>query len=89
MNEYKFIKVVLIIIVILLFLNFTKEFFFKTDIVKANTQLESQKIDFGGDNNVVSITCSSDGKYVYAVDENDIFRSRNFGKPGSWEQVAK
>jgi len=35
-----------------------------------------------------AITCSSDGRYVYAVDAGKIFRSTKNGARGSWEIVA-
>ena len=44
-----------------------------------------QSLGFRG--NGVSIVCSSDGKYVYAAGNRNIFRSGQYGKAGSWEVV--
>ena len=45
----------------------------------------------GGTNNgaAVALACSSDGKIVYVADDENIYRSLDFGKPGSWEHALK
>jgi len=46
----------------------------------------SQILNFRG--NGVSITCSEDGRYVYAASSTGIIRSTDFGKPGTWNTVV-
>ena len=47
----------------------------------------SQIIDFRG--NGVAITCSEDGRYVYAASSTGIIRSTDFGKAGTWTMVVE
>jgi len=46
-----------------------------------------QRLSFRG--NGVSVTCSTNGQYVYAAGSTGLFRSTDYGKPGSWEQVLE
>lgn len=47
----------------------------------------TQKLIFRG--NGIAITCSSDGRYVYAAGSGTILRSTDYGSNGSWEIVAE
>jgi hypothetical protein len=51
------------------------------------TAQSAQNIGFRG--NGVSITCSDDGRYVYAAGSGKILRSTDFGKSGTWEIVVE
>jgi hypothetical protein len=101
MPKDKFIKTVLVLIVVLLCLNLLK-----VNLASPLLHIEAQANP--GDSEVQAvdlseisgIACSADGKFVYvtgkfydkeerASDIECILRSDNFGKPGSWQMVAK
>ncbi|MCK4525909.1 hypothetical protein KAW18_00955 [candidate division WOR-3 bacterium] len=101
MIKEKFIKIILVLILILLGLNLVKDklslplFYVEA---QAETKVdESQTIALS---KASGIACSADGKFVYVIGEyydkkeqisnrECIYRSDNFGKPGSWQLVAK
>ena len=102
MPKDKFIKTVLVLILILLCLNLLKGnlasplFYIKAQ-AEVERDFDAQTINL---HEMAGITCSSDGKYVYVLGEffdaweerenrKCIFRSENFGNPGSWKMVAK
>ena len=87
MNFSKCIRLFLVIVVFLLcFVVFypLSSFFVRN----AGAENVAQDIAFGSRIGS-SITCSSDGKYVYATDGSSIYRSTNYGKNGTWEEVAR
>jgi len=101
MLKDKFIKIVLILIVILLCLNLLKPKlaspFVYIEAQARSTDYEPQIIDLS---NISGIACSADGKCVYVAgeffdaeeektDRKCILSSENFGRPGSWKMVAK
>ena len=89
----KFIGIMLIVISILLLLNLVNQNLFvswnasaeETNRFQRIPNSNPQSIGFRG--NGIGMTCSSDGRYVYAAASRAIFRSTNYGNPGSWEQV--
>jgi len=101
MLKDKLIKTILVFILILLGLNLLKENFVSPLLhIEAQAKLggdEPQIVDLS---NTSGITCSADGKFVYVTgqffdrvekisDIECVLRSDNFGKPGSWQIVAK
>jgi hypothetical protein len=86
MMKEKFVRVMLVVVSILLFLNlFNKQV---TSLITSKAEAQSsQSLEFKG--NGVSITCSDDGKFVYAATSRRVFRSTDFGKGGSWEEVVR
>jgi hypothetical protein len=101
MRADKSIKIILVLILILLGLNLlnghpaSQLFYIEAQAKLGDT--ETQVIDLS---NISGITCSADGKYIYVIGHFDdkeegisnrkcIFRSKNWGAPGSWEMVAK
>jgi hypothetical protein len=79
-KDSRFIKTSLIIIIVLLSLNLLARLPSLTRVAEA----VSEK-NFGG--NSSAITCSADGKVVYASDGYAVFRSTNSGQAGTWEKV--
>ena len=49
----------------------------------------AQDLHFKSKNSGVAVACSEDGRIVYAADDEDVYRSQNFGAAGSWEHVLK
>ncbi len=101
MLKGKFIKIILVFILIILGLNLlTSNFASPLLNVEAQARTrddEPQIIDLS---NTSGIACSADGKFVYVTgqfydreerisDMECILRSDNFGKPESWQIVAK
>jgi len=101
MLKDKTTKTILVFILILLGLNLLRGNFDSPLLhIEAQAKLggdEPQIIDLS---NTSGITCSADGKFVYVTgqffdrvekisDIECILRSDNFGKPGSWQMVAK
>ena len=86
MRKDKFVRVMLVVIGILLFLNvFNKQV---TSLIAPKAEAQSsQSLEFKG--NGVSINCSADGKFVFAATSRRVFRSMDFGKAGSWEEVVR
>ena len=82
----RFIKTMIVVVAILLLLNLFHRSIISISATEANAK-SSQVIEFRG--NGVSITCSEDGKNVYAASSSGIIRSRDFGKAGSWERVVE
>ncbi len=89
----RFAKMMMGLISVLLLLNFLAFLFYPSvsPFALASNGFEAvpstnpQSLGFRG--NGVSIACSSDGKYVYAAGNRNIFRSGDFGKAGSWQIV--
>ena len=89
MIKDRFSKAMLVIIAVLLLLNLFGPQIASVIAPGAQAQykaIQQQKITFRG--NGIGITCSDDGKYVYAAGSGSIFRSTDYGKPGSWEPVV-
>jgi hypothetical protein len=88
MMKDRFSKVMLVIVAVLLLLNLlsTQIFsFLAPEAVAEYKPIKQQKVTFRG--NGIGIACSNDGKYVYAAGSGVVFRSTDYGKMGSWEQV--
>ena len=85
MEKDKLIKVLLVIIAVLLLCNLFGERISSLFSSEVSARDFVQQLDFRG--NGVALFCSSDGKYVYAASSQAIFRSLDYGKSGSWEQV--
>ena len=84
MKKDKYVKVMLIITGLLLLLNLFSGKISSFIATEANA-VSPQKLTFRG--NGVSVTCSNDGKYVYAAGSGMVLRSDDYGAPGSWEEV--
>ena len=84
MMKDRFIKGMLVIIAVLLALNLfnVNIFSFIAPEAVANSP---QNFSFRG--NGIGVTCSTNGKYVFAAGNGGVFRSTNFGESGSWEAV--
>ena len=78
----KFIRIMLLIIALLLLANLLSRDMSRF-LSPAAAALEN--LEFGG--NSSALTCSSDGRYVYASDGYVIFRSMSYGAEGTWEKV--
>ena len=88
MMKDKFSKVMLVIVAVLLLLNlFNAQIssLFAPEAVAQYKPIKQQKITFRG--NGIGIACSDNGKYVYAAGSGVVFRSTDYGKIDSWEQV--
>jgi len=85
MAKDKLIKVLLVIIAFLLLCNVFNERISSLFSPEVSARDLAQQLDFRG--NGVALFCSSDGKYVYAASSQAIFRSVDYGKAGSWEQI--
>lgn len=85
MRKDKLIKVMLVIIAVLLLCNLFNEQLSSLFSPEVSARDLAQQLDFRG--NGVALFCSSDGKFVYAASSQAIFRSIDYGKSGSWEQV--
>lgn len=101
MLKDKFTKILLVLILIALCSNLLKRNVASSLLhIEAQAKLgdtETQVVDLSS---ISGITCSADGKYIYVTGNFDdkeegisnrecIFRSKNWGAPGSWEMVAK
>lgn len=84
MMKDRFIKGVLVIIAVLLALNFFNVNIFSF-IAPDAAATSPQNFSFRG--NGIGVTCSTDGKVVFAAGNGGVFRSTNFGEAGSWEAV--
>ncbi len=102
MLKGRFIKIILVFILILLCLNLLKGNLASPLLyLEAQAKPESDEgIQLFDISEISGIACSADGKFVYvagefydreekAHDMECIVRSDNFGKPGSWQIVAK
>jgi len=85
MGKDKLIRVMLVIIAVLLLCNLFDEQLSSLFSPEVSASGIVQQLDFRG--NGVALFCSSDGKNVYAASSQAIFRSLDYGKSGSWEQV--
>ncbi|MGD8984293.1 MAG: hypothetical protein PVH99_02010 [Desulfobacteraceae bacterium] len=85
MARDKLIKALLVVIAVLLLCNLFNERLSSLFSPEVSARDFAQQLDFRG--NGVALFCSSDGKYVYAASSQAIFRSLDYGKSGSWEQV--
>ena len=93
MNKKHFFGIIMVIMTILLLLNLLSYHHLLPGTTPAQAEepfhrvkeINPQSLGFRG--NGVSITCSSDGKYVYAAGSGTIFRSEDYGKKGSWQIV--
>ena len=83
-----FVRAMLVIIAALLLLNLLNHGIIHLISPVAIAENNCQDIAFGSRIGS-SIACSSDGKYVYATDGSNIYRSLDYGKVGTWEGVAK
>jgi hypothetical protein len=84
MKTDKFVKTMLIIIAVLLFVNIFKP---QIQNILAPEALAQQPLNFAGTS--ISIICSDNGKYVYATDGGSIFRSDDYGEEGTWVEVVE
>jgi len=101
MPKDKFIKTVLVLILILLCLNLLKgNFASPLFYIEAQAKLGDNELQMIDLSHISGIICSADGQIVYVTGYFDdkkegmlnrecIFRSRAFGNPGSWKMVAK
>ena len=87
MND-KFIKILFIVIASLLFRNLLYHSISSVITPEAVAKSLGQDVNFGSRTGS-GITCSKDGKYVYATDGSSVYRSIDFGKRGTWEEVAR
>lgn len=101
MRMGKSVKVILVLILILLGLNLlnghlTSSLFY----IEAQAKLGDKGPRAIDVSNISGIACSADGQIVYVTGHFDdkkegmpnrecIFRSKSYGKTGSWEMVAK
>lgn len=89
----RFTKMMMGLIFLLLLLNLLAFLFYPSvspfavasDGFQAIPSNNPQNLGFRG--NGVSVACSSDGKYVYAAGNRNIFRSADYGRAGSWQIV--
>ncbi len=88
MRKDKFFKAMLVIIAVLLFLNLFSQQISSLILPKAVAQGNAQVLNFGVVRGGAGIACSTNGKYVYAVDTKGIYRSTDYGSPGSWQQAV-
>ena len=49
----------------------------------------AQDMGFGHQQGGAAVFMSADGKIVFATDCKAVYRSRDYGNPGSWEMVLK
>lgn len=101
MLKDKFIKIILVLILILLCLNLLKGNAASPLLyIEAQAKLGDEGIQIVDLSETTGIACSADGKFVYvtgefydreeeAHDMECIVRSDDFGKAGSWQIVAK
>lgn len=93
MKKENFFGIIMVIMTILFLLNLLcyHNFLPGTTSVQAVEpyhrikEINPQSLGFRG--NGIGITCSSDGRFVYAAGSGTIFRSEDYGKAGSWEIV--
>ncbi len=86
MAKRSFLRVMLVVIAALLLMNLFRGQI--SSFIEPEAAAETaQKFMFRG--NGVSITCSGDGKYVYAAGNGTIIRSTDYGAMGSWESVIQ
>lgn len=97
----KFVKTILVLILILLCLNLLKGNVSSPLLyIEAQAALGDEGIQIVDLSETSGIACSADGKFVYVAGEfydreekahnmECIMRSDNFGKAGSWEIAAK
>jgi hypothetical protein len=84
----RFVKVMLVIISVLLFLNLAHNNIFSAFAQydkSSSEQSPVQSVTFRGEG--IALACSRDGRYVYAAANSRVFRSTDYGKAGSWEKV--
>ena len=86
MGKDKLIKVMLVIIAVLLLCNLFNAQLSSLFLPEVAARDVVQQLDFRG--NGVAIFSTSDGKYVYAASSQALWRSLDYGKSGSWEQVV-
>lgn len=86
MGNDKFFKVMLVITALLLLCNLFSGQLSSLFAPEVAARDVVQRLDFRG--NGVAIFSSSDGKYVYAASSQALWRSVDYGKSGSWEQVV-
>jgi hypothetical protein len=84
----RFVKVMLVVISVLLFLNLVHYNIFSA--IAQNDKFSSeqspvQNVTFRGEG--IAVACSGEGRYVYAAANSRVFRSTDYGKAGSWEKV--
>ena len=84
MMRDRFVKGVLVIIAVLLALNLFSINIFSFIAPEAVAKAP-QTFSFRG--NGIGVSCSNDGKYVFAAGNGGVYRSTNFGEIGSWEAV--
>jgi hypothetical protein len=90
MPRDRHIKLLLVLIAALLAANLVVNL--KMPIVhaeQADKATTAQILHFKSGSAGVALTCSSDGKIVYAADDEDVYWSLSFGAPGSWEHVLQ
>ena len=80
----RFIKVMLVIIALLLFLNLAHKNIFSA-FAQYGESPSVQDVSFRGDG--VSVACSNDGRLVYAAANSAVYRSEKYGKANTWEKV--
>ena len=86
MNKESILGMLMVIIALLLAQNLFLGQGIKLFYSEASAE-SAQKIAYRG--NGVSVTCSEDGRYVYAAGSGKILRSTEYGKAGSWEIVIE
>ena len=95
MNE-KFLKGILILIAFLLILNVVIGGSFLSIVPTSSAQVIKEGADLKKlterevyHGRALAITCSDDGRIVFFIADDGIYRSMNYGNPGSWELVSK
>jgi hypothetical protein len=89
----RFLRVMLIVVCLLLFLNLLSHHLLSTRSTVAVARDRFQEVQTvspqsaGFRGNGIGLACSEDGQYVYAAGSRAIFRSADFGKAGTWELV--
>jgi len=97
MKINKFIQIFLILAALLLLLNLLPKGLlsrlFPSDTIAKVRQYPQQLSIKSGNYTSPSITCSADGKIVYLVVETipyiKVYRSNEYGTPGSWHLVVE
>lgn len=87
-------KVLLVLVLVALTANLLAPSLLHRTSCAESEGAETQDLSFdawrkGETSSALAITCSDDGKYVFATDGAYVYRSANYGKIGSWERVLR
>ena len=85
-RRFSWVAIVGSILLISVGVLFTRHILPQANAAKGKTISPERLKDFG---TPLGIICSSDGKIVYLMDKSgDVFRSEDYGNPGTWEQIV-